>query len=117
MKSMKYLMPFCDTKMMMGITSFIAVDIPNPDEHVWYVEMLKRRLQKSFRTHNYRFLFKEILRLMVYYLTMVAPWEMNFSPVKGGISKYLSPHVILGKNKISFNRYLEFSFENYVYLS
>ena len=35
-------------------------------------------------------------------------------PKKGGISKYFSPHVLLGKKQIDFRKEYEFSFGDYV---
>lgn len=75
----------------------IDVNIANPDEHVRDIERLDRAILKMFRTKYYRLPFKVIPKVMVNSLACTTTWEMNLFPVKGGVSNYFSPHVILDK--------------------
>ena len=44
-------------------------------------------------------------KVMLRYLAMVATEQLNFFPVKDGISKYYSPHMILKKKNIDYNKH------------
>ena len=82
----------------------VKVNTTNPDEHVGYIERLNRTLKEKFRTNYHRLLFKAIPRLVFEYIVMVTTQAENFSPIKGSIRKYFSPHVLLGKNNMDYSR-------------
>ena len=75
----------------------IEVIVVNPDEHVGNIERLNRTIKEKFRTRYYRLPFKAIPKVMINALACVTTHAMNLYPVKGGVSTYFSPHVILGK--------------------
>ena len=78
----------------------IKINVVNPDEHVGDIERLNRTIREKFRTRYYRLPFKAIPKVMINALACVTTYAMNLFPVKGGVSKYFSPHIILGKKQL-----------------
>ena len=58
--------------------------------------------------------FKAIPKVMIKVLACVTTHAMNLFPVKGGVSKYFSPHVILGKKQLDYVKDFNFEFGEYV---
>ena len=75
----------------------IITNIANPDEHIGDVQKLNHTIHEKYRTRYYRLPFKAIPKVMIKVLACVMTHAMNLFPVKGGVSKYFSPHVILGR--------------------
>ena len=92
----------------------IDVNIANPDEHVGDVERLNRTIKEKFRTRYYRLPFKAIPKVMINTLACVTTHAMNLFPVKGGVSSYFSPHVILGKKQLYYVKDFKYEFGEYV---
>ena len=64
------------------------------------IERPNRTIKKKFRTRYYRLPFKAIPKVMISTLEYVTTHAMNLFPVKGGVSSYFLPHVILGKKQL-----------------
>ena len=45
---------------------------------------------------------------------MITAQELNYFPAKGGILEYLSPHMILSKHNIDYNKHCQFTFGTYI---
>ena len=73
----------------------VDVNFSNPGEHVPDIERANRRLEERFRVQLYRMPFEAIPKVMVRYLPLRITKNRSLFPKKGGISKYLSPHILL----------------------
>ena len=47
-------------------------------------------------------------------IACVTPSATNLFQVKGGVSNYFSPHVILGKKQLDYKQDFEYEFREYV---
>ena len=56
----------------------------------------------------------KISRTTLHHLGMVSIQQLNLFPAKGGISEYLSPHVIMAKTNIDYNKHCQCTFGTYV---
>ena len=45
---------------------------------------------------------------------MVSTQQLNLFPVKGGLSEYYSPHVIMSKKNIDYNKHCQHTFGTFV---
>ena len=75
----------------------INMDYPPAGAHVLAAERNNRVIGERIRAAYHRLPFKAMPKVMLRYLAMVATAQLNFFPVKDGISKYYSPHMILKK--------------------
>ena len=92
----------------------IDVNVVNPDEHVVDIKRLNRIIKEKFRTLYYRLPFKSIPKVMIKTLACVTTHAMNLFLIKGEVSKYFSPHVILGKKQLDYVKDFNFEFGEYV---
>ncbi|MGC8528515.1 hypothetical protein, partial [Acidiphilium sp.] len=70
------------------------------DEHVPEAERNNRTIAERIRCAYPNLPYKGISKQMLRYLSMVCTKQLNLFPAKGGVSSYLSPHVILGGRNI-----------------
>ena len=92
----------------------IEINVVNTDEHVGDIERLNRTIKEKFRTRYYRLTFKAIPKVMINALACVTSHAMNLFPVKGGVSTYFSPHIILGKKQLDYKKDFQHEFGEYV---
>ena len=90
------------------------VNFSNPGEHVTDIERGNRTLQERFCVQFYHLPYEALSRVMVRYLPLRITKNRSLFPKKEGISKYFSPHVLLGKHQIDYRKEYEFSFGDYV---
>ena len=64
-------------------------------EHVPEAERNNRTIGERIRATYHNLPYKAIPRIMLKYLSMVSKHQLNISPAKGGVSAYLSLHVIM----------------------
>lgn len=93
---------------------YIEVNIVNPDEDVGDIERINCTIQEKFRTIYYHLPFKAIPKFMINSLVCVTSHTMILFQVKGGVSVYLSPHVVLGKKQLDYKQYFQYEFVDYV---
>ncbi|MGC9237926.1 MAG: hypothetical protein ACP5GF_13725, partial [Thiomonas sp.] len=84
------------------------------DEHVPEAERNNQTIAERIRCAYHNLPYKAILKLMLCYLSMVSTKQLNLFPAKGGVSSYLSPHVILGGRNIDYNKHCQVPFGAYV---
>ena len=73
----------------------IEMNYANPNEHVLEIERSIWVIKERFRTAYYRLPYRQIPKTMIKYLAMKVTSDLNLFPVKGGVSEFYSPHVIL----------------------
>ena len=83
-------------------------------EHQPKAECNNRLVGKRIRTAYYRLPYKAIPKLMLHYLAMVSTEQLNYFPVKGGVSAHYSPHQIIKKRNKSFKQECRLPLGTYV---
>jgi hypothetical protein len=73
-----------------------------------------RTIQECFRTQFHRLPYKAIPANMIKTLAMHVTHQLNLFPVKGGASKYYSPHQLMGGPPLDFNKHCQIPFGAYV---
>ena len=92
----------------------VAMNCTSADEHVPEAERNNRTIQERIRTGYHRLPCKAMPKLMIRFLSMVSTHQLNLFPVKGGISDYFSPHVILAGEDWDYNKHCQVPFGAYV---
>ncbi len=87
------------------------------DNHVPEIERCIRTVKECYRKAYHRLPFNKIPRTMIQFLAMECTKKLNFFPVKGGVSEYFSPHMILNMQSINYNDHLKYEFGTYVQAS
>ena len=113
---------YCDGefKNMMDIVSDelgIDMNYANPDEHVPEIERSIRVIKERFRTAYYRLPYSKIPKTMIKYLAMKVTSDLNLFPVKGGVSDFYSPNVILSRQNLDYKKHCRYEFGSYVQAS
>ena len=80
----------------------------NPREHVPDIKRGNRTLEERFRVQFYRLPFKALPRVMIRYLPLRITKNRSLFPKKEGISKYFSPHVLLKRQQVDYNKEFQF---------
>ncbi len=86
----------------------------NAHVHILEVEQNNRTIKERVHCTFQRLPFKKIPKVMIQYLVMVQTDHLNLFPVKGGISHYYSPWVILGGTLLDYNKHCQVSFGTYI---
>ena len=92
----------------------IHMNIPPADEKVGAAERNNRTIGERVRATYHHMPYKAIPRIMLKYLAMVSTQQLNLFPAKGGVSPYYSPHVILKKRDIDYEKHCQVPFGTYV---
>ena len=92
----------------------IELNPTSKDEHVPAAERNIRVIKERVRTHFHRLPFKAIPKVMIEYLCMVSTAQLNYFPVKGGVSEHFSPRTIMQQRPLDFNKHLQVPFGAYV---
>ena len=72
------------------------------DEHVPEAERNNRTIAERIRATYHNLPYKTMPKLMLRYLAMVSTHQLNLFPAKGGVSAYLSPHVLVGGRNLDY---------------
>ena len=67
------------------------------DEHVPAAERNNRTISERIRVTYHSLPYKAMPKIMLRHLAMISAWQLNLFPVKGGVSSYYSPYVIMGE--------------------
>ena len=84
-----------------------------PDEHVPDIERENRTLQERFRAEYHRLPFKILPKKMIRALIARCTKNRNLFVQEGGCSEYYSPHMMLSRRHIDFEKHLKYSFGSY----
>jgi len=92
----------------------VQMNYTTTDEHVPEAERNNRTIQERYRSAYHNMPFKVIPKVMIKHLAMVSCDQLNMFPAKGGVSPYLSPHVILTGRAIDYEKHCKIPFGAYV---
>ena len=103
-------MTHCDGEyrsMMDEVKDNLDVDVncANAFDHVPEAERNNRTIKERVRAACHRLPCKKLPRVMMRYLAMVQTNQLNFFPVKGGISSHCSPRTILGGTPLDCDKH------------
>jgi hypothetical protein len=92
----------------------IKTNYPPAGAHVPEAERNNRTIGEAIRTCYNRLPYKTMPRLMWIIMALECTEKLNFFPVKGGVSDYYSPHVIMKKETLEYKKDFKFGFGAYV---
>ena len=75
----------------------VTMNFTNAQDHVPEAERNNRTIKERIRAAYHRLPYKAIPRIMIRYLAMNQANQLNLFPVKGGVSSYYSPRMILNR--------------------
>jgi hypothetical protein len=84
------------------------------DEHVPEAERNNRTIGERIRAAYHNLPYRAIPKVMLRHLAMSCAKQLNLYPVRGGVSPYYSPHVILGGRNLDYNKHCKVAFGAYV---
>jgi len=79
--------------------------LANSNEHVPEVEQNNRTLQEQMRVIFHSLPFQAIPAILIRYLASETAEKLKFFPAIGGISSYYSPHKILTKQSLDYEKH------------
>jgi hypothetical protein len=92
----------------------VQMNFTTTDEHVPEAKRNIRTIKERIRAVYHSLPYKAMPPVMLKYLAVVCTDQLNMFPAKGGISDYLSPHVILTGKNIDYNKHCQVPFGAYV---
>ena len=95
----------------------IKMNYATANEHVPEAERNNRVIKERIRAEYNALPYSKIPKLMIIKLAETVTDKLNWVPAKGGLSPYYSPHVILTKRPIDYNKHCQYSFGAYVQAS
>jgi hypothetical protein len=93
----------------------VEMNCTSRGEHLPEAERNNRTIGERIRATYHNLPYKAIPRIMLRYISMVSTHQLNLFPAKGGVSAYLSPHVLImtGRN-LDFDKHCQVPFGAYV---
>jgi hypothetical protein len=85
----------------------IKMNYATTDEHVPEAERNNRTIKEQIRAVYHSLPYKAMPPVMLKYLAVVCNDQLNMFPANGGISDYLSPHIILTGKNIDYNKHCQ----------
>jgi len=82
----------------------VEMNYTTTDEHVPEAERNNRTIQERIRATYHRLPYKALPKVMLRYLAMACMAQLNYFPAKGGVSPFFSPHTILTRCAIDFDK-------------
>jgi hypothetical protein len=92
----------------------IEMNFTNAQDHVPEAERNNRTIKERIRAGYHRLPYKAIPRIMIRYLAMNQTNQLNMFPVKGGVSTYYSPRMLLNQSNIDYNKHCTMPFGAFV---
>ncbi|WP_288992819.1 polyprotein of Ty1/Copia retrotransposon [uncultured Marinobacter sp.] len=92
----------------------VNMNFTNAQDHVPEAERNNRTIKERIRAAYHRLPYKAIPRIMIRYLAMIQANQLNLFPVKGGVSSYYSPRMILNQTNLDYNKHCVVPFGAYV---
>lgn len=84
------------------------------DDHVPEAEHNNHVIAERIRATYHKLPYKALPHIMIHYLAMVCTHQLNLFPVKGGVSEYFSPYMILSGWPFDYNKHCQVPFKAYV---
>mgnify|MGYP002176679840 FL=1 len=92
----------------------VDMNFTNAQDHVPEAERNNRTIKERIRAAYHRLPYKAIPRIMIRYLAMNQANQLNLFPVKGGVSSYYSPRMILNQSNLDYTKHCTVPFGAYV---
>ena len=92
----------------------VEMNFTNAQDHVPEAERNNRTLKERIRAAFHRLPYKAIPKIMLRYLAMEQANKLNLFPVKGGISQYYSPRMIMNQTSLDYEKHCTVPFGAYV---
>jgi hypothetical protein len=92
----------------------VDMNFTNTQDHVPEAERNNHTIKERIRAAYHRLPYKAIPQIMINYLAMTQANKLNLFPMKGGISKYYSPHMILNQTNLDYTKHCVVPFGAYV---
>ena len=92
----------------------VRMNYTSTSEHVPQAERNNRTIGERIRAGYHNLPYKAIPKLMLERLAMISTAQLNWFPAKGGISKYLSPHTLVTRRPLDYDKHLQVPFGAYV---
>jgi hypothetical protein len=92
----------------------IDMNYASRGEHVPEAERNNRTIGERIRSTYHNLPYKVIPKIMLKYLAMVSTQQLNLFPAKGGVSAYLSPHMIMTGRNLDYTKHCQVPFGTYV---
>jgi hypothetical protein len=92
----------------------MVMNFTNAQDHVPEAERNNRTIKERIRAAYHRLPYKAIPRIMIHYLAMNQANQLNLFPVKGGVSPYYSPRMLLNQTSLDFNKHCTVPYGAYV---
>lgn len=92
----------------------IEMNYTNAQDHEPTAKRNNRTLKERARAQYYRLPYKAISKVMIRYLVMECANKLNMFPVKGGVSEYYSPRVIMHETRLEYKKHCLIPFGAYV---
>ena len=83
-------------------------------KHAPEAEGNNRTIGEQIQVAYHNLPYTKVLKVMLKYLEMVSTQQLNHFLAKGGISEYLSPHMIMSKKNIDYNKHCQHTFRIFV---
>jgi hypothetical protein len=90
------------------------MNFTNAQDHVPEAERNNLIIKERIRAAYHRLPYEAIPRIMINYLAMIQANKLNIFPVKGGVSKYYSPRMILKQTNLDYTKHYVVPFGAYV---
>ena len=82
----------------------IELNFANAGDHVPEAERDNRTIKERIRAAYHHLPYKALPKIMIRYLAMTSASKLNLFPVKGGVSKYYSPNVIMSQRSLNYEK-------------
>ena len=92
----------------------ITCDFAPQGDHVPEAERNNRTIGERIRATVNALPHKALPRMVLQYIARVATRQLNMFPAKGGVSEYFSPHVIMKKQQLDYNKHFQVPIGAYV---
>ena len=92
----------------------IEIECVPQGDHVPEAERNNRTIGERIRAGYHRLPYRVIPKVMLETLAKISTRQLNFFPAKNGISPYFSPHMLMNKRNVDYNRHCKHMFGEYV---
>jgi hypothetical protein len=92
----------------------VNMNFTNAQDRVPEAERNNRTIKERIRAAYHRLPYKAIPQIMINYLAMIQANQLNLFPVKGGVSQYYSPRIILNQTNLDYTKHCVVPFGAYV---
>jgi len=92
----------------------VKMNFTNAQDHVPEAERNNWTIKERIRAAYQHLPYKGIPQIMIRYLAMTQAKQLNLFPVKGGVSQYYSPCMILNQTSLDYKKECTVPFGAYV---